>query len=161
MVTTDGGAQAGEAVPTGQRIEAFRAAYNDGVYLRAAVRPARVHGALGLLLAACDERTRERDALAAQVAALTAEREEFRVAVERILVAHLGGWKADGSGWYDYYPCECGARASTREAVQHIVDCPLATTPPAGAQGDWRDAEGMFPSDEPSEVTIRRLRDEW
>lgn len=74
-MTTDGGAQAGEAVPTGQRIEAFRAAYNDGVYLRAAVRPARVHGALGLLLAACDERTRERDALAAQVAALTAERD--------------------------------------------------------------------------------------
>ena len=139
-MTTDGGAQAGEAVPTGQRIEAFRAAYNDGVYLRAAVRPARVHGALGLLLAACDERTRERDALAAQVAALTAERGRLRQA----LTEHAVWRDWEGSDNYRCHICRDGA--PKRDLILHALTCPLrvlslaewlnrrATTPPAGAQ---------------------------
>lgn len=95
----------------------------------------------------------QRDALAAQVAVLTAEHARVYGALFRRVIVH----RPAGPGRREMWACDCcGASSYNRaQTIPHDQDCPLATTPPVGAQEGWRDAEGMFPTDEPADVTIR------
>lgn len=64
---------------------------------------------------------RERDLLASQAARGLVEIAVLRAALNRALVRHV-----TALGWpLNYWECQCGAQARTREGVRHLDGCPL------------------------------------